>query len=86
MASTLNGLGHATLKLQRGAGDASGQDLTLLVEELLEEVGILVIDVFDSAFLEAAVLLLLDVFRHRGQVAEFRLVVTCGGVCRCHVV
>ena len=61
MAGTLYGLSHATLEFQRGAGDAAGENLALLVEELLEEFRILVVDVFDSAAFEAAVFFLLDV-------------------------
>ena len=49
MTGTLNGLSHATLELQRSTGDATGQDSTLLVEELLQEFGILVVDVLDTA-------------------------------------
>ncbi len=44
MTGTLNGLGHAALELQRSTGDAAGQDFALLVEELLQEFGILVVD------------------------------------------
>ena len=38
MASTLNGLCHATLILQRSTRDATRQNFTLLIEELLEEI------------------------------------------------
>ena len=55
MAGTLYGLSHATLEFQRGASDAAGENLALLVEELLEEFGIFVVDVFDSAAFETAV-------------------------------
>ena len=55
MAGTFNGLSHTALELQRSAGDAAGKDFALLVEELLEEFGILIVDVFDSAAFETAV-------------------------------
>ena len=37
MTCTLYGLCHAALELQRSAGNATRQDLSLFVEELLEE-------------------------------------------------
>lgn len=58
MAGTLHGLSHTTLKLQRSTGDATGKDLALLVKELFEEFGILVVDVLDAATLETAIFLL----------------------------
>ena len=61
MTGTLHSLSHAALELQRGTGDAAGQDLALLVEELLQEFGILVVDVLDTAAFEAAVFLLAGV-------------------------
>ena len=62
MACTFNGLCHTTLEFQRGAGDATGKDLALLVEEFLEEFGILVVDIFDAAAFETAVFFLLYVY------------------------
>ena len=61
MTCTLYGLCHAALELQRSAGNAARQDLSLFVEELLEEFGIFVVDILDTALLETAILLLLDV-------------------------
>ena len=61
MAGTLNGLSHATLKLQGSAGDTAGKDFSLLVEELLQEFRILVVDVLDTALLETAILFLFDI-------------------------
>ncbi len=77
VTGTLNGLSYATLEFQRSAGDATGQDLALLVEEFLEEFGILVVDVLDACTFEAAVFFLLNVYRHGCQVADF-------GLCLCH--
>ena len=71
MAGTLNGLSDTALILERSASDAAGQNLTLLVEELLQEFGILVVNVLDTALLETAVLLLLDVDSGSGLVADF---------------
>lgn len=68
MASTLDCLSDAALKLQRVAGDATGKDLTLLVEESLEVLRVLVVDVVDAGLLEATVLLL--VAGQLGQVAH----------------
>ena len=52
MTSTLDSLCDATLELEARAGDTAGEDLTLFVEETLEEVGILVVDILDTALLE----------------------------------
>ena len=61
LTSTLDGLCHATLILQRCSGDAAREYLTLLVEELLEELRILVVDILDAALLETTILLFLCV-------------------------
>ena len=61
MARSLDSLSHTALVLERCASDAAWKDLSLFVEELLEELGILVVDILDTALLEAAILLLLDV-------------------------
>ena len=62
MTCTLYGLSHAALVFEGSSRDAARQDLALLVEEFLEELGVLVIDVFDSALLKAAVFLLLKLY------------------------
>lgn len=59
VASTLNGLCHATLILQRSTRDATRQNFTLLIEELLEEFRILVVNILDTALFETAILLFL---------------------------
>ena len=61
MAGAFNGLSHTTLELERSSGDATGQDFTLFVEELFKELGILVIDVLDTAAFETAVFFLFHV-------------------------
>ena len=71
VTSTLDGLSYAALELEARAGDTAGEDLTLLVEETLEEVRILVVDILDTALLEAAVLLLLAIYGQGSEVAYF---------------
>ena len=73
MACTLNGLRYLLLELLRSTRQAAGQNLTLLVEELLQELTVLVVYILDAELLEAAVLLLLHVNRYRVQVADLRL-------------
>ena len=61
MACTLYSLSHAALELQRSARDAAGKNLALLVEKFLKELGILIVDIFDTAAFETAVFFLLDI-------------------------
>ena len=77
MAGTLNGLSHATLKLQGSASDTAGEAFSLLVEELLQEFRILVVDVLDTALLETAILFLFDIHSGGSELTDFRL-------CLCH--
>jgi small subunit ribosomal protein S18 len=70
VARTLHGLGHLLLELLRSTRQAAGKDLTLLVEEFLEELPVLVIHVFDAELLETAVFLFLDVDRYRVEVKK----------------
>ena len=57
VTGTLHGLGHLLLELLRRTGQATGQNLALLVEELFEELAVLVIHILDAELLEAAVFL-----------------------------
>ncbi len=66
MTRTLHGLGHTALEFQRSTGDAAGKNLALLIEELLEEFGILVVDVLDTAAFETAVFFFFFVSTVRG--------------------
>ena len=59
MTSTLDSLSYTTLELEAIACDTTREDLTLVIEELLEELGVLVVYVFDASFLKATILLLL---------------------------
>ena len=77
MACALHGLSDAALVLLARTGDAAGQDLSLLVQETLEEFGIFVVDVLDTALAETAILLALGVDGRSGEIADFRL-------CLCH--
>ena len=61
MACAFYGLSHAALELERSSGDAAGQKLALLVEKLLEEFGILVVNILDTASFETAIFLFLNV-------------------------
>ena len=70
MARALDSLGDLALELQRGTGNAAGKDLALLVEELLEELCVLVVHIFDACLLEAAVLFLLYLYCRRIQEAD----------------
>ena len=58
MTGALHGLSYATLEFQRGSGYAAGKNLALLVEELLEEFGIFIVDILDTAAFETAVFFL----------------------------
>ena len=73
MTGTLHGLSHLLLELLRSTRQAAGQNLTLLVEELLQELTVLVIYILDTQFLETAVLLLLYVYRNGVEITNLRL-------------
>ena len=55
VAGPFDGGGHFALILQGIAGNPAGKDLALFVDELDQEIGVLVVDVFDAVALEAAV-------------------------------
>ena len=71
LASTLYSLSHTALILQGSTGDTAGKNLTLLVQELLEELRILIVDILDTTLLEAAILLLLRVDRRSSEITDF---------------
>ena len=62
MTSTLYGLSYLLLELLRSTGKTTGQNLTLLVEELLQELTVLIVYILDTELLKAAVLLLLNIY------------------------
>ena len=74
MTGALDSLRHFFLVLVRGAGDATGQNLALFVDELQQEVGILIVDILDTEFFETAIFLTLGLHSDRGQVFDFGLV------------
>lgn len=55
MTGTLDGLGHFLLELLRSTGQTAGQNLTLLVQKLLEKFRVLVIHILDTCLLETAI-------------------------------
>ena len=57
MACALDGLRQFALVLQRGTGEAAGQNFALLIHKTQQEIRILVVDVLNAVFLEAAILL-----------------------------
>jgi hypothetical protein len=71
VAGTFYSLGYFALIFQRSAGKAAGQDLSLFVEKLFKEFGILVVYKFDTALFETAIFLFLGVHRGRNQITDF---------------
>ena len=71
MTGTLYGLGYAALELEGSTCDTAGKEFALLVEELLEEFGILVVNILDAAAFETAIFFLLYVYRQGSEVADF---------------
>ena len=71
MTSTLDSLCHTTLELEARPRDTTREDLPLFVKEALEELSILVVDILDTALLEAAVLLLLAIYGQGSKIAYF---------------
>ena len=83
MTGALYGLCDLLLELLRSAGQTAGQNLALLVEELLEELSVLIVDILDAELLEAAVLLFLDVYRYGVEIADLAallVVLLCHGL------
>ncbi len=48
MTGTFHCLSHSSLELEGSSCDATGKYLTLLIEEFLQELRILVIDIFNT--------------------------------------
>src|SRR5690554_7177771 len=78
MTGSFNCLGHFTLVLQRGTGQSTGQNFSLLIQKLLQELRIFVIHVLDFVFLEAAVLFLFNLYRRRSKISDFALILCHG--------
>ena len=60
MTSAFDGGRHAALVLEAVAGNATGEQFALFVDELEQKVGILVVDVLDPEFAEAAIFFALE--------------------------
>ena len=73
VACTFHCLSDAALVFEGSAGDATGQDFALFVEELFEEFGIFVVNILDSALFEAAVFFLFGIYGGGSEIADFRL-------------
>ena len=58
MTCFLDSLRHFALELKACTGDTAWQNFTLLVEELLQEIGVLVVDVTDTGFFYSSLLFL----------------------------
>ena len=71
MTGSLDSLCYTTLILQRSTCNATGQNLTLLIQEFLQEFGILIVNVLNTAFFETTVLFLLHVYGRRSQISDF---------------
>ena len=83
MAGTLDSLGHFFLILVGSTGDAAGQNLALLIDELQQEVCILIVNILDAEFLETAIFLALGFNGNRGEVFDFGFVSHDSNVFKC---
>lgn len=82
MTSTLDSLSYTTLELEAIACDATREDLTLIIEELLEELGVLVVHKLNASLLKAAVLLLLYLSGEWSAIATSSC--SCHGLLLCY--
>lgn len=73
MTGTLDGLGHFLLELLRSTGQTAGQNLTLLVQKLLEKFRVLVIHILDTCLLETAIFFLPYIYRNGIEIPYLRL-------------
>ena len=71
MTCPLDCLGNFPLEFEGSSGDAARENLTLLIEELLEERSVLVIYIFDTGLLETAVFLLSHLYCRRIEITDF---------------
>ena len=74
MAGALDSFGHFLLILVGSTGNATGKDLTLLVDELEQEVCVLIVDIFDAEFFETAIFFALCFDSYWGQIFDFTFV------------
>ena len=62
MTSSFNSLSDTTLEFQRSTSDTTRKNLTLFVQEFLQEFRILIIDILDTVLFETAIFLFLNVY------------------------
>jgi hypothetical protein len=74
VARTLYGLRHFALVFHGGTGNAAGQQFALFVDQTEQKIGIFIVNVFDTQFLESAVFGVADLDGWGRQVANFALV------------
>ena len=71
MPCSLDCLGYLPLELEGSTGKAARENLSLLVQELLEELCVLVVNIFDTCFLETALFLSLYLYCRRVEITYF---------------
>ena len=71
MPCSFDCLSDFALELQGSSGEPAGKDFSLLVEETFQELCVLVVDIFDVRFLEAAVFLLIYLYCRRVEISDF---------------
>ena len=74
MASTLDSFGHFLLILVGSTGDTTGQNFTLLVDKLQQEICIFIVNILDASFLETALFFTLGFDGNRGEIFNFGFV------------
>ena len=60
MTSSFNSLSDTTLEFQRSTSDTTRKNLTLFVQEFLQEFRIFVIDILDTVLFETAIFFLFE--------------------------
>ena len=70
VAGLFNGFAYATLVFEAGSGQAAGQNLTLLIDQHQQKIGVFVVDVLEALLTEAAVPFALRVDGDRIQVTD----------------
>ncbi len=62
MTSSFNSLSDTTLEFQRSTSDTTRKNLTLFVQEFLQEFRIFVIDILDAILFKTAIFFLFNVY------------------------
>ena len=71
MPCSLHCLGNFPLEFERSSGETARKDLSLLVQEFLEELCVLLVTIFDARFLETAVFLSPYFYCRRIEITDF---------------